>query len=152
MTNSAMSDEVLYRQHRLMLLFCSIVVLGALLLEVVPEGRVALRGLERAPFPHSCSSRAMLGIRCPACGLTRSTIHFANGRWRESIEVHRLGWLLALLVLAQFPYRLIALAKRRPAPLGRRLPRLLGTGLFCLFLANWIYDALVGGIRASGLP
>lgn len=147
MANSIAGDEFLFRQHWIVLLLCTIVVLGAVLLEVAPEGRVAIRGLERAPLPHSCGSRALLGVRCPACGLTRSTIHIANGRWRESIEVHRLGWLVALVVLAQFPYRLLALAKRRAAPLGRRVPGLVGAGLICLLLANWIYDALVGGIR-----
>ena len=78
----------------------------AFLLHELPDGRVALRGLPQFPLPQTCMSRALLGLRCPGCGLTRSIIHLAQGDWRESWHDHRLGGLLGIVIALQIPYRL----------------------------------------------
>lgn len=46
-----------------------------------------------------CSMRLMLGIRCPACGMTTSWAHFMHGEWLSSIQVNIGGFLLALYVI-----------------------------------------------------
>jgi hypothetical protein len=83
-----------------------------------PAGHVWLSGLKSAPLPTLCPSR-WLGFRCPTCGVTRSVIALTHGDWRASLALHRFGWLILALILAQVPYRLYRLA----AP-SRRLPRL----------------------------
>ncbi|MBN1911354.1 MAG: DUF2752 domain-containing protein [Pirellulales bacterium] len=80
----------------------------------------------------------MFGVSCPGCGLTRSLIHLAHGRWRESFETHRLGWFLALAVLLQFPYRLLGLRHPNHMPLGRYVPVWFGHTLILLLIVNWI--------------
>ena len=57
----------------------SAVVVLALLLREQPGGRVAFLGLDRYPLPHTCMTRSLFGFDCPACGLTRSMIHAAEG-------------------------------------------------------------------------
>ena len=90
---------------------CAVVILAFVLVEV-SDGRVAVRGFIRYPFPETCLPRSLFGVKCPGCGLTRSIIHLAEGNWRASWRSHRLGGLMAVLILLQVPYRLLAL--RRP--------------------------------------
>src|SRR5204863_3895983 len=75
-----------------------------------------LSGTERLTFswsqvelPPLCPSRALFGVECPGCGLTRSFVALAAGDLRESWRFHRLGWLLAFAVVGQIPYRLSGL-------------------------------------------
>src|SRR3954451_13166998 len=45
---------------------------------------------------------------------------------RATWHTHRVGWVLALAVLLQVPYRLLGLRSKEGAPLGRLAPRLFG--------------------------
>jgi hypothetical protein len=132
----------LRQRHRLVLAgVCGVFVLS-FALEVLPEGRIALRGLEEYPLPHTCASRLLFRQGCLSCGLTRSFIHLASGRWQESLAVHRLGWLLAVSMLLQFPYRIAGLLAANPAPLGKTFPQVCGWTLLVLLVANWCYNLL----------
>jgi len=116
----------------------------AFALDVLPGGtRVAFHGLHQRPLPETCMARAWSGRDCPGCGLTRSFVLLAHGHFRASFHMHRVGWLMALAVLLQFPYRILSL--RRP---GRELiPRpvllVFGWGLVLALLTNWIVNMLV---------
>src|SRR5262245_43330525 len=107
----AASRDLVYRHRAVLALACAVVAL-AWALVILPDGRVAVRGLPAYPLPRTCGSRAWLGLRCPGCGLTRSIIHLAGGHWRASWHDHRLGGLVAAVIAFQVPYRLLAL--RRP--------------------------------------
>src|SRR5271165_4048983 len=89
---------------------CLVLTLAFVLVER-SDGRIAPRGLSRLTLPEICMSRACLGWNCPACGLTRSIIHLAQGDWRVSWHDHRLGVLTALLIVLQVPYRLMCLSQ-----------------------------------------
>ena len=131
------------RNHRLMLVVVTIVVALSFLLQVRPDQRVEFRWWPDLPLPHLCISRTAFGVECPGCGLTRSFIHLAGGRWRESFEIHRVGWVLALAVLAQFPYRLYRIwHDRHTQPSNSRFPMLFGNGLVVLLIANWLADII----------
>ncbi|HIQ20041.1 MAG TPA: DUF2752 domain-containing protein [Planctomycetes bacterium] len=138
MAGSSCRDELLRRHHRMMLALSAAVVVLAATLHVRPDGRVALCFLPRLPLPPTCFSRIVLGTSCPACGLTRSFVHLAHGHVQAAWQAHRLGWLMALAVLLQFPYRTVALASRNPRPLGTRLPQFFGWGLIALLVLNWL--------------
>ncbi|MEX2558877.1 MAG: DUF2752 domain-containing protein [Pirellulales bacterium] len=125
-------------RHWLILGLSLAVAAMAFLLEVRPDQRVAIRGLPQWPLPHSCFSRMLAGVSCPGCGLTRSFVHLAHGDWRASVEVHRLGWLLAAAVVSQFPYRLFALARVARRDSSGRWAEWFGIGLVVLLLANWL--------------
>jgi hypothetical protein len=102
--------------HWAMLIFSLTLVVLALLLQVRPDRRLALRWLTGAPLPDCCLSRAVFGVPCPLCGLGRSAVHLAHGDWRASLAAHRLGWLVALAVLFQIPYHTVALVRKKPLP------------------------------------
>jgi hypothetical protein len=128
------------RRHRLMLLVCSACLLLALLLKVRPDQRVEFAWAPGIPLPHTCVSRAWFGVECPGCGLTRSAIHLVHGDWRSSLAAHRLGWLLVLAALVHFPYRILALARRKDFLLHPRLVRGFGHALVFLLIANWLFN------------
>ncbi len=125
-----------------MLWLSTAVVVLSLLLDVPSDQRVELRWLRGIPLPGTCMSRAWLGWKCPGCGLTRSFVCLAHGDWAGSLRMHRLGWLLAAAVLAQFPYRLVALLYKKDYPLGRSFPNLFGLALIVLLIGNWLLELI----------
>jgi hypothetical protein len=126
-----------------MLVASGLVVVAAFLLQVLPDGeRVAVRGLGRWPLPHSCITRAWFDQSCPACGLTRSLIYLAQGDVASSIRAHRIGWALALAIVAQIPYRIAALRHPDRPPINPRLAQAFGVFLIVLLVGNWLFDLL----------
>lgn len=89
-------------------------------------------------LPELCQFRTYLGIDCPGCGLTRSFIHLAHGRWGESLMRHRVGWLLAALIILQIPYRLMLLAGYRVVEVSQRRERQLLVVVAVLLVGNWL--------------
>jgi hypothetical protein len=134
-------------RHRDILGLAVLVLVLSFLLRVLPDERVAFRGLSRYPLPHACATRTWFGMDCPACGLTRSMIHLARGDWSAATRTHRLGPLFAAAILVQIPYRLYGLRRREPEPLGRLIPSLLGYLLIIALIGNWL-----GNQRALAWP
>ncbi|HUG92939.1 MAG TPA: DUF2752 domain-containing protein [Planctomycetaceae bacterium] len=128
--------------HRTMLLGAAAAIAGAFALTARSDGRVALWCLPGAPLPHSCASRAVWGADCAGCGLTRSFIYLAKGDLKASWRMHRLGWLMAIAVIGQVPYRLAALRRADGRPLGNWFPRAFGFMLVVLLIGNWIAGLL----------
>lgn len=136
------------RRHWEMLAIALFVVIAAALLRVQDDGRVALAASPALRLPPLCGTQAMFGISCPACGLTRSVVRLAEGDVQRSLAAHRLGWLMAALILLQIPYRVVALRTRDLAPLGTRLPRVIGWALIAALIGNWLIGI---GLFGNGL-
>jgi len=134
------SAQALTRRHREMLVVACLVVILCFVLRVRPDERVQVAGLSRLTLPPTCLSNELLRVRCPGCGLTRSFLCVARGDWAASWRYHRVGWLLALMVVLQLPYRLLALRRADKDPLGPKLRRLIPYLLIALLLANWLFD------------
>jgi hypothetical protein len=99
-------------------------------------------------MPEICWSRSLFGCKCPGCGLTRSVLNLVRGDWRASLAMHRLGIVMALSILAQFPYCAAGIYWKKDYPLGRRFATIFGWTLICLLFGNWLYDVpLSGGCR-----
>src|SRR5689334_15599836 len=85
-------------RHRTMLYFAVAVIAAAFLLRIRDSESVTLCGLHMT-LPTLCGSRALFGVDCPGCGLTRSTIALAAGDLSQSLQFHRIGWLMALAIV-----------------------------------------------------
>lgn len=133
----------LRERHWTVLALAVCVIILSLSLEVTDRQRVFLSGFEGLPVPQLCSSRAWLGINCPGCGLTRSFIHLAHGRFAESLATHRVGWVLALVIVLQIPYRIISLRQRPVGGLDVRWPGWISTALIAMLIGNWIAQQLM---------
>ena len=128
-------------RHWTMLVVATTVVILAMVLQVRNDQRVVLRSLPGYPIPESCVSKVWFNCECPGCGLTRSFIHLAHGDWSQSLRTHRVGWLLAFAVLAQFPYRLFLLS----TPDNISSPhwsRWFGWLLITALIGNWLFNVL----------
>lgn len=132
--------KIMRERHRFMLGLSIIVIVAALLLRVGDSGHVQPKWLPNLPLPVMCGSRAFFGIECPGCGLTRSFVALAGGDLDESLAFHRIGWVLALAVVLQIPYRLFLLRELRFGVPERKWPELFGRALIFLLIGNWILN------------
>jgi hypothetical protein len=136
-------------RHRDVLVISCAALLLAFLLDELPDGRIAVRGLPQFPLPQVCASRALLGLRCPGCGLTRSIIHLAKGDWQASWHDHRLGGLFAMMIVFQIPYRLYALLRGPERSLFSTFwLAAIGYALVTLLIANWLVDVAAGRLSS----
>lgn len=124
-------------RHWTMLAVAIFIIAASFLLSIRGTSEVVL------PWPHvklpeMCGSRAFFGIECPGCGLTRSFIALASGDVAASFHFHRLGWLLALAVVVQIPYRIYALRELRSGIVARRWPAWFGNALIAALIVNWL--------------
>ncbi len=70
-----------------------------------------------------CPLRAVTGIPCPSCGLTRALAHLERGHWAEAVRFHPFAPFVFLLVLALAIMLIFELATGRTVignPLGKR--------------------------------
>jgi len=88
-----------------------------------------------------CPLKSTLGVTCPACGLTRAMVLFAQGHWRAAIDLHAfapifLGAGIFLVVVSILP----AGVQQKIADQIAAFERL--SGIVCLLmlsiLAYWI--------------
>ncbi len=92
-----------------------------------------LKGLHPGLPGLSCPLRALTGIPCPTCYLTRATSAALSGQLGESLALHAFGPLAAVALLW---WSVVAIRQRRLIP--RRLPAWpLGWGAAAL-MTYWL--------------
>ena len=134
----AKSQAAILRDHHwTMLQLAVFVIFAALILQVRDSDRVAVPWLG-FKLPMMCGSRVLFGVECPGCGLTRSIIALASGNLQQSLHFHRLGWLMALAIVVQIPYRYYAL---RELPSEARATRVAELGWL---LSNCRRSSVIG--------
>jgi hypothetical protein len=96
-----------------------------------------------------CPLRAVTGVPCPSCGLTRALAHLERGHWAAAIRFHPFAPLVFLLVLALAVMLAFELATHRTIignPLrDRRDVWLVFAGLAVFQLARTAIFFLDGG-------
>jgi hypothetical protein len=125
---------------------CATIIAAALLLPA-PASRAPGISIAGKLVPSTCSFHTVTGLDCPFCGITRSMVALAHGRWSDSISFHPLGPALLVFLLAQIFYRAGRLL-RGPAwpapetvtPAFRLAPF---TILIAAFLVVWIIKLIV---------
>ena len=55
-----------------------------------------------------CSFTALVGIRCPSCGMTTSWAHYVRGNWVKSVQSNTGGMLLAMSATLAGPWMLVS--------------------------------------------
>lgn len=123
--------------HRWMLWVAGIVAVLAFVFDVSADHEhVFVRRFPNIVMPGSCLSREIFHMDCPGCGLTRSIVFLVHGEVRASWQMNRVGWLMALAIVGQVPYRVMCLRRGRRV-LGKVFPRLFGLFLILMLVGNW---------------
>jgi len=139
--NAAVRAGINVRQsrerHRFMLGLSLFVVVAAFLLQFHQGGALRFPGTD-VSLPPLCGSRILFGVECPGCGLTRSFVALGAGDIQQSLRFNRVGWLLALAVVAQIPYRIFALRELRHRVVQRTWPVWFGYFLITALVLNWL--------------
>ena len=126
-------------RHWTMLGVSVAVIVLSFALQLNPIGRVRASWLPFESWAPRCGSRAWFGINCPGCGLTRSFVALASGNFAESFRYHRVGWLIALAVVLQIPYRAWRLWELRCGIHSERSwPTWFGWLLVAALVLNWL--------------
>ena len=132
------------REHGFILRISAFAIALSFLLVVTPDGqRVALRFAPSHPLPEICPVHALVHIDCPGCGLTRSFVSFFKGDWRASFALHHIGLILAIVTLAQLPYRLACLKWGRCPLVTPAVERWVPYTLIALMIGNWVLKLFV---------
>ena len=133
---------------RISVILASLAVIGtAFLLEIRGERRVQLPG-KGWTVPELCTYHRLTGYDCPGCGMTRSFISMAHGRWQRAWYYHPLGSMLFLYIAAQVPFHIWQISRQRR---GRTLLRVepwhsrLVIAFLILFLGFAIWRLLEQG-------
>ena len=92
----------LRERHWTMLCLASFIIAASYFLRQEENQAVRLPWSE-VGLPPICGSRLVFGVECPGCGLTRSFVALAAGDFGASWRHHRVGWLMALVVIGQIP-------------------------------------------------
>jgi hypothetical protein len=132
----------LRERHWTMMGLSVAILVAAFLLRTRDHETVSLPGFPLLTLPELCGSRVLFGLECPGCGLTRSFIALASGNLQESFYFNRVGWLLALAVVLQIPYRGYALWELRHRISDRHWPTWCGYVLIAALVGNWLLRGL----------
>ena len=91
--------------------------------EVVAVGGVAAVGTSFLLSPEHiedgpvlCPFRALTGLPCPGCGLTRSWVYAAHGWWRESFASNPFGLVVVAAVVLLAVVVVARRVRRTPPP------------------------------------
>lgn len=128
------------RYHVEMLVLAIIVLAAACLLEVRDDQKVALTWIPSMVMPPTCVSNETFGVPCPGCGLTRSFVELGHGQLENSLAHHRIGWILAVAVAFQIPYRIVVLKQRRNSLFHPEIAKWISRVLIALLLVNWLWE------------
>jgi hypothetical protein len=89
--------------------------------------------------PAVCPWRALTGVACPGCGLTRATGALLHGRFGDAFDLHPFALVVVIEAALLWAVSLLALRRggRRVRPGGGTVPALSGSS------PRWVIPAVV---------
>ncbi|MBX3414001.1 MAG: DUF2752 domain-containing protein [Pirellulales bacterium] len=131
-------------RHGLLFAAAASILVASFVLRVQGEHAVCLP-VVGTPLPELCYWRAVSGLPCPGCGLTRCFISMAHGELSRAWSFQPVGCLLFLGVVFQIPYRAWQIWRLRRGQ-GDQPPRWLVVAAWLFvpaFFVQWIGRLLV---------
>ncbi|MCE9589196.1 MAG: DUF2752 domain-containing protein [Planctomycetes bacterium] len=102
--------------------------------------------------PVLCPLRALTGVDCPGCGLTRSFCAMAHGHLAQAASFHWLGPLFFACAVAAIPLLLIEAGRKRRIEWFHRLlfSRRVAYAVAAVLVLHWAVD-MVSDTRSGAL-
>ena len=126
--------------HLVFLCFASSIILLSVLMSTDGKQAVFLPGFS-SPLPDTCSSRRLLGVSCPGCGLTRAFICISHGQLAEAWRFNHASFVIYLFVAIQIPWHAIQIwrIQRGRAALYWPFIYWVPMAVAIILLTNWIW-------------
>jgi hypothetical protein len=115
-------------------------VLRGALIGVGTAGLGAARWFPFGALPPLCSFKAVTGLPCLSCGMTRSWVHLVHGRLAEAWSMSPLGAVLCVLTGLAVAYgilRSVGAIKAVRADMSSRETLAVRTTVILVVLLNW---------------
>lgn len=88
--------------------------------------------------PAICPVRNSVGVPCPGCGLTRSTVALLHGDFERALHFHPLVWLMLPIFLVMVIEEVYIFVRRERLTLLSRIPNVFWWPAGVAILAVWI--------------
>lgn len=92
--------------HLLFLSMAAVIILLSVLMRSQGDREVFLPGFSSA-LPDTCTSRRLLGVDCPGCGMTRAFISISHGQFVRAWNFNPASYAVYLFVAIQIPWHAI---------------------------------------------
>lgn len=122
------------RRLHFVLIALGLVAVVRLMVSVGEHGRVFVAGLT---VPETCFAKIYFGADCPGCGLTRSMVHLAHGRFSDSVKANPGGAMLAVFACLLLARMWFPEASHKRLPSDRILISVVAAFVVTI-LVNWI--------------
>jgi len=128
------------RLHALFLSMAAVILLMSIFMRTDGDKAVFLPGFS-SPLPESCSSRRMLGIDCPGCGMTRAFISISHGEFARAWHLNHASFVVYFFVAVQIPWHAIQIWKlrRNQRPMNWRLVYMTPVAVVVVLSVNWAW-------------
>jgi hypothetical protein len=124
-------------------------LIGTASISMVGLGALLIAGRAVSIHMPPCPFRALTGIPCPGCGMTRLADAVAHGRFHQALgaDVAGVAILATLMVLAT-TYLVRVIIQKVDTPRWMRSPLLL-VGIGALVLVHWGTTVVTGGLPST---
>lgn len=128
------------RLHALFFSMAAFILLMSIFMRTEGDTEVFLPGF-RSPLPEACSSRRMLGIDCPGCGMTRAFISISRGEFSRAWHLNHASFVVYLFVAVQIPWHAIQIWKlrRNQRPMDWSLVYMTPVAVVVVMCINWAW-------------
>jgi hypothetical protein len=127
------------RLHALFFMMAAVILLMSIVMRTDGEKAVFLPGF-KSPMPDTCSSRRMLGIDCPGCGMTRAFISISHGDFARAWTLNHASFIVYFFVAVQLPWHAIQIWKlrRNQPPLDWKYVYMTPVAVVVVLSINWV--------------
>ncbi len=128
------------RLHALFFLMAAIILLMSFIMRTDGDQAVFLPG-SSSPLPDTCSSRRLLGIDCPGCGMTRAFISISHGEFARAWHLNHASLVVYFFVAVQIPWHAnqIKRLRRNQRPMEWSFVYLTPVAVVVVLSINWAW-------------
>jgi hypothetical protein len=128
------------RIHFLFFMMAAIILLMSILMRTDGEKAVFLPGFS-SPLPDTCTSRRVLGIDCPGCGLTRAFISISQGEFTRAWYLNHASFVVYFFIAVQIPWHAIQIwrLRRNQRPMDWGYVYMTPVAVVVVLSFNWVW-------------
>ena len=92
------------------------------------------------PMPESCTTKVLLGIECPGCGMTRAFISISHGQFLRAWSFNPASFIAYPFVAIQLPWQLLQMRRlwRGQRSIDGFWIYILPLAMACAMLIQWL--------------